>query len=79
MMSGASVAAGGTSSSAACGFFVATAFLAVALRFLVFAAFLPADFNFRVRGAFFVAKLRFVDMGIPLWLSNIWHRPYNRY
>ena len=71
MMSGASAAAGGTSGATTCApatagdSFVATAFLATALRFL-FAAFLPADFNFRVRIAFFFAALRFVDMGIPL-------------
>lgn len=45
-------------------FFVATAFLATALRFF-FAVFLPADFIFRVRIAFFCIELRFVGMGIP--------------
>jgi hypothetical protein len=59
-------------------FFVATAFLATALRFF-FAAFLSADFNFRVRIAFFFAALRFVGMGIFLSSSNMWHRPYNPY
>jgi len=70
----------------------ATAFLAGAFSFLVFAALLPAAFNFRVLGAFFpadldfrvravffAAELRFVGMGVPLSMSNLWHRPYNRY
>jgi hypothetical protein len=79
-----SAAAGGTSGATACapatagGSFVAPAFLATALRFF-FAAFLSADFNFRIRIAFFFAALRFVGMGIPLSISNVWHRPYNRY
>jgi len=83
-MSGVSAAAGGTSVATACapatagGSFVATTFLATALRFL-FAAFLSADFNFRVRIAFFFAALRFVGMGIFLSTSNMWHRSYNRY
>ena len=79
------VKVGGTSVGAACApaaavrsFFVATAFLATALRFF-FAAFLPADFIFRVRIAFFVVPLRLVGMGIFLSTSNMWHRPYNRY
>jgi hypothetical protein len=71
-------ATAGDASAAADGSFVATAFLATALRFL-FAAFLSADFNFRVRIAFFFAALRFVGMGIPLSTSNMWHRSYNRY
>ena len=59
-------------------FFVATAFVATALRFF-FAAFLPADFIFRVRIALFCIELRFLGMGIFLSTSNMWHRPYNRY
>jgi hypothetical protein len=84
MMSGVSTAAGGTSvgttctSAAADGSFVATAFLATALRFL-FDAFLPADFNFRVRIAFFFAALRFMGMGIPLVKRFIWRPFYNAY
>ena len=84
MMSGASAAAGGTSGATACapttagGSFVATAFLATALRFF-FAAFLSADFNSRVRIAFFFAELRFVGMGIPLSTSNIRRLSYNAY
>src|ERR1700686_4124076 len=77
MISGVSAAVGGAS-AAADGSFVATAFLATALRFF-FAAFLSADFNFRVRIAFFFAALRFVGMSIPLSTTNLWHRPYNRY
>ena len=70
MISGVSATAGGTSGATAYapatvgGSFVATAFLATALRFF-FAAFLSADFNFRVRIAFFFVALRFVGMGIP--------------
>ena len=84
MISGVSAVAGGTSGATvrapatAGGSFVATAFLATALRFF-FAAFLSADFNFRVRIAFFFAALRFVGMGSFLSTSNMWHRPYNRY
>lgn len=59
-------------------FFVATAFLATALRFF-FAVFLPADFIFRVRIAFFVAPLRFLAMVIFLSTGKMWHRPYNPY
>ena len=53
----------------------AAACLATALPFF-FAAFLPADFNLRVRIAFFVVALRFLGMGIPLWMSNICHGSY---
>ena len=61
---------GGASAAAVRISFVAAAFLAMALPFF-FAAFRPADFNFRPRIAFFVAALRFLGMGIPLWMSNI--------
>ena len=44
--------------------FVATTFLATALRFF-FAVFLLADFDFRVRIACFCIELRFVGTGIP--------------
>jgi len=44
-----------------------------------FAAFRPADFNLRVRMAFLVAALRFLGMGIPLCMSDIWHGPYSAY
>jgi len=71
-------AAEGACVTAVCGFFVATGFLATALRFF-FASFLPADFNFRVRMAFFVVALRFVDMDIPLVTGITWHRSYNAY
>jgi hypothetical protein len=66
---------GGTSAAAVVVSFVAAAFLATALPFF-FAAFLPADFNLRVRIAFFVAALRFLRMGIPLWMSNMCHGSY---
>jgi hypothetical protein len=84
VVGGATAAAGGISGATACApatagdSFVATTFLATALRFF-FAAFLSADFKFRVRIAFFFAALRFVGMGIFLSTSNMWHRPYNRY
>jgi hypothetical protein len=73
-----SVGAACTAAAAVRSFFVATAFLATALRFF-FAAFLPADFNFRTRIVFFVAALRFGGMGIFLSASNMWHRPYTLY
>jgi hypothetical protein len=72
-----SVGAACTPAAAVRSFFVASAFLATALRFF-FAAFLPADLNFRVRIAFFVSALRFLGMGIPLWTSKISHCPYHR-
>jgi hypothetical protein len=79
------VKVGGTPVGAACTpvvavrtFFMATDFLAMALRFF-FAVFLLADFIFRVRIAFFCIELRFVGMGIFLSTSNIWYRPYNPY
>ena len=84
--------AGRASTTTARSFLVATAFLAGAFRFLVFAAFLPAafnfgvlaaffpaDFNFRVRAVFFAPELRPLGMGVPLSMSSMWHRPYNRY
>jgi hypothetical protein len=70
------VGAACTPAAAGRSFFVATAFLATALRFF-FAAFLPADFRFRVRIAFFVDALRLGGMGIFLSMSNMWHRSYN--
>ena len=59
-----------TPAAAGRSFFVATAFLATALRFF-FATFLPADFIFRVRIAFFCIELRFVGMDIFLSSSNL--------
>lgn len=71
-------AAAGACARAVRGFFGATRFLAMALRFF-FNDFLAADFNSRVRIVFFVAALRFLGMGIPFVTGVIWRRPYNAY
>jgi hypothetical protein len=73
---GASGATAGAAEAAVRSFFVATAFLATALRFF-FATFLPADFTFRFRIAFFCIELRFVGMGIPFVTEVKWWCSYN--